>query len=489
MKYSHHCPYCGKDISADQLLFVKDTGELFRDDVRYSFLNRCCSHWHFEYDNQHEAVFQGEYFRPSAQDTEKCSVTLRDEDGFPRMIRISRDLHGMMPVELTQAAQQGATESNQDTASSSASMQKNDEPDSTGDFNNSSRRPASPKQQQQQRASGKSASPVSGEEFSRLTSRACPHCHSRLPDQFGQMNTVNVAMLGGRAAGKTAYLISLVHQLNTQLGARKLGVATLLDASQQYYELQNDFYQEQHGNPMATPKDERLFPFVFEYHNSIDPSKSCFVAIYDVAGEGMKDMNYMANHAGFQQADIAMMMLDTNMLNNGMYSTQASRMAADAPEAGNADHDCFSDSLDQFLTQSIANIKSYNLMGRLKHVIAVTTKIDYPLMADPKKFTGNSELKYNMERNGVLEHMGAFDWTVQAALEKSIRQFYNNPVDGRSYNILEMISQALGMQRSGTAPANVHLMAVSTWTRVDNDNGEIIFENKYTPDGPKHRFI
>ncbi|MEV4346691.1 hypothetical protein AB0J83_19700 [Actinoplanes sp. NPDC049596] len=45
------------------------------------------------------------------------------------------------------------------------------------------------------------------------TVRACPHCHTRLPAEFGADASPLVAMVGARGTGKTVYLAVLTHEL------------------------------------------------------------------------------------------------------------------------------------------------------------------------------------------------------------------------------------------------------------------------------------
>ncbi len=505
----HDCPFCGKEIKKEDVLFVRDGNDLYPDIKRQRFLSRSCHAWEFNWDptDPTRALFSGTYYRPMTVEKDLCKVITIDQDDFPRTIRVSATFMGLKPDELEasimedEEEEEEAAETIEEAPAATTDM---------GDFGDLGAafsslggltpEPAAekPKTQKKKNTASKPSFSFDDDETIQLSNRACPYCHSRLPVLFGQLQTVNISLIGGRAAGKTAFLISMVHQLNQQLGARNLGSAVLLPESQEYYELQNRYFQAGYGNPMATPAADRLFPFVFEYRNH--RGNSCFVAINDVAGEGMEKMDYLLNHKGLYHADILLLMLDPNMLCDGLYAETApeaiaARRKAEeiALETGEEifpsdSHECFSKTIPEFFDRSLNQLRSFGLLNNIRHVIAVTTKIDLPLTQNPERFRGNCEMKYNLSRNNKLEHVGGFDLDVLSSLEKAIAAFYMNPGSSINshYDIKKLVSNTL----PNVAPQYVRLMAVSTRTRQSpEDAHEIIFTNEFRREGPKHRII
>jgi hypothetical protein len=58
--------------------------------------------------------------------------------------------------------------------------------------------------------------PDCGEETSH---RVCPHCHSRLPLQFGKVDSRMIALIGASQSGKTVFMTVLINELNHRLGS------------------------------------------------------------------------------------------------------------------------------------------------------------------------------------------------------------------------------------------------------------------------------
>jgi hypothetical protein len=49
-------------------------------------------------------------------------------------------------------------------------------------------------------------------------SRVCPHCHNRLPDDYCDVDSRLVALIGAKSSGKSTYIGVLVHELLNRLG-------------------------------------------------------------------------------------------------------------------------------------------------------------------------------------------------------------------------------------------------------------------------------
>lgn len=435
------CPYCGGPVNKDNILFVCHGSAVYRDTVRFNFLKRCCDDWPFEQGDE----FHGLYFHPG-----DAEVVTRDEaTQMPLTIRASlRD--GLTPRELRE--------------------------DAPADFTPEVKPDA--------------MLPVL------LGTRACPHCHCRLPVSFGVVETVYVTLMGGRASGKTAFLISLVHQLNTQLQARGLGSVELEEESRIYYDYLNGYYQEHEGVTLPTPRDNSLFPFVFSYTNlNSDQVKRCCIVIYDMAGEGASVPEYLLQHLGVQQARTVMLILDVNMTCRGAYYDAFQRLLRQQEAGGQEDaalpspaggqHDYYADTVEQFLATAVVKHSHLGILSQVRHVIAITTKLDQALVTRPALFRGNCVLKNDLGQ----DHRGGLDPDVVAQVTRDVNTFYASAsLTPSSRTLTGMIESAFA--QSATDKVDVHALAVSTYTRRDTGGpNELVFDNGYQPSFRKHRII
>ena len=430
------CPYCGKKIDESNILFVYDGyPTLYADTVRFNFLTKCSSQWPFDNGDR----FKGLYFHPVPENTR-----YEDTKHVP-VVTYARLSAGLTPRELADPDMLNAT--------GEEKPEPNDDP-----------------------------IPISN--------RACPHCHCRLPNNYGVYDTMFVSMMGGRAAGKTAFLLAMIHQLSTQLPSRALGSAQLHAESQIFYNLQNEYYQTHNGTTLPTPKDERLFPFVFEYtyfNNSV--TKKCFVVIYDIAGEGMSQPDYLLGHLGIKQAKTVLLMLDPNMLNVGGYDAAIHSIAKDtiepAPgmenqydsEATAESHDFYDSPLTAFLAQSVVANRTLGVLEDVRNVIAVTTKMDQPLMVEPKYFGGNCILKEDLGN----AHQGGLDLAVINKVHNDVGVFYER------YHLSLVDAVRAAFSGGQQEKVKVIALACSTYTRVPGEN--IRFTNGFQEAAPKHRIV
>ena len=136
--YAFICPYCGKKIDENNILFVYDGyPALYEDTVRFNFLTKCSSQWPFDNGDR----FKGLYFHPVPENTK-----YRDEGEKKHVpvLTYARLSSGMTPRELADPDMRNAT--------GEEKPEPNDDP-----------------------------IPISN--------RACPHCHCRLPNNYGLYDT------------------------------------------------------------------------------------------------------------------------------------------------------------------------------------------------------------------------------------------------------------------------------------------------------------
>lgn len=438
------CPYCGGPITNDSILFVSDKTPRYEDIVRFNFLKQCCDDWPFESGSE----FTGLYFHP-----EDVKVLTRNEENqMPLTVEVSLS-EGLTPRELMKSEQVSFTQEEKPVT----------------------------------------LLPTI------LGTRACPHCHCRLPINFGVVETHYVTMLGGRAAGKTAFLISMMHQLNTQLMSRGMGTIELEKESQTYYNYLNDYYQAHNGVTPPTPMDNTLFPFVFTYTNlSANPIRKCNIVIYDIAGEGMKVPEYLLQHLGIRQARTVMLILDVNMtchgalydayqhINQHVSAGNGGPSVPDTASSATLQHDYYAETVESFLASAVVMHSNLGILNQVKNVIAITTKIDQALVTMPAMFQGNCLLPMDLGS----AHQGSLDLSVLEHLQRDINTFYANANRNISnYSLTNVIQNAFPM--NGGKKVNVSSLAVSTYTRqrADDTSKELIFSNGYQPEYAKHRII
>ena len=341
-----------------------------------------------------------------------------------------------------------------------------------------------------------------------LTTRVCPHCHCELPRNYGLYPIINVALIGGKAAGKTAFLLNMTQRLSSDLSKRNLGTASLVGESQKYFEILETSYLELGGSTIGTPADALLFPFVFEYTSLTDASKSCYVTIYDMAGESMKNADALGEQMGLRNSQTVLMMLDSNMLNEGMYFNEArQREAANQSDdfAATDGSSCYNSPIDTFLAERIASYKGAHIFDHVCNVIAVTTKIDQVLCSATEKQNFRAEnimIKQNLESESINQgtgarqtnymHHGGFDYAILNKVETEVLSFYSRK--GQT-NLREKIQNAFANNFGANADnkkVNVYMLAASTYTRhkeMETANSGCIFQNDYTNIGKKHRII
>lgn len=428
------CPYCGKQVTAENVLFwVKVTAQ-YVDNVRGEFLRR---HGVEVKDGNR---FNRKYLRPSEE-----NVVGRDNNDFPTMLEDSI-ANALEPKELER-----------DNKSSSASVYGSFEFEDDYGYGNE----RTDRSEQ--------------ERLQKIPYRACPHCHCELPTQFGQLPVHHVAMFGGRAAGKTSYLVNLFQQVSQQLGSNNLGSIRLAKESEDFIRPMIDSYEEK-GTTDPTAADDGLLPLVCIFKNSIAES---FVIFYDIAGEGTSDPAYMANHQGIANCETLLMMIDPNMFSSGaFYQTWTANHPADGQDYDSAENgegfDYCRDTLDLFLASAGDLCNEY--ARNVKNIVCVMTKMDMLLEAEAKYFgSGDIELLSDIG----TKHRDAVNMGTIRAVSGNIEKYMEAKYHLR---LTDKIKQSFsdGMR--------VVLLGVSTST-IERNGSSFTFKPQYKAMFPKHRII
>ena len=424
------CPYCSEVIEPDQILFWEAVKTQYTDNIRGDFLSR--HGVRVSAGNK----FNRMYYRVKPGE----NVTRADENGFPTVIEDHLG-NAIAPEDLSRSHGSHQADSFDDDFDS----------DSFDDG--------------MERRNERANRQVHG-----IPSRACPHCHCDLPLQFGVLKTFHVAMFGGRASGKTAYLVNLFQQLNTQLSNNRLGSVDLASESDAFIQPLIKEYEET-GTLPPTPRDS-LMPIVCHYRNG---GQEAFIVFYDIAGEGTADAAYVLNHKGIQNCESLLLMIDPNMFVGGAYYKQWN--ANHESVSGRfGDGDCCKEPLDSYLNRAGMLCKEYG--ENIKTVVCVITKLDMLLEANAKFFSsGDIELLSDAGN----KHKGAVDLSVLHRVSENLSVYLYK--EHNELNLKQKMHETFG------SDMKICILGVSTSTRVTGNGHQIRFEPKTSALDSKHRII
>ena len=428
-EHNYVCPYCGREIQKDEVLFWEEVKTQYTDNVRGDFLRR-----------HGVKVSAGNKFPRMYYKVKAENVTREDENGFPTMIEDHRG-NAIAPADLEK--------SRTDRADSFDDAFDSDGFDDGSD-NRTDRVDRTPHN---------------------IPRRACPSCHCELPQMFGTLKTHHVAMFGGRASGKTAYLVNLFQQLKTQLSENNLGSVTLENESAGFLQPMIDDY-ERDGTTRPTPADGGLLPIVCHYKNRGDEA---FITFYDIAGEGTADPAYMANHKGIANCETLLLMVDPNMFVGGAFATAWYANHLTGSDRYSESGDCCREPLDSFLNEAGVLCREYS--DKIKYIVCVITKLDMLLEASSKYFSaGDIEVVKDIGD----EHREAVNLTALKRVNENLSLYLskNHRVDLKDKLIYSFGSDM-----------RISILGVSTSTLVRSSGDEIAFEPRSAAVDRKHRII
>ena len=147
------------------------------------------------------------------------------------------------------------------------------------------------------------ACPTCGQESYK---RICPYCDFELVHDAGLTDEYTVAVIGGRAAGKSMYIASLIHRLRNEVGLNfQAGVGAMTDQTRERF--QRDFeiplFQEKRLLPMtqsagvdAQVKEPMIFRITFA---GARRSKAVNLVLFDTAGEDMQSLDTLSQEARY----------------------------------------------------------------------------------------------------------------------------------------------------------------------------------------------
>ena len=423
------CPYCGQPIGENDILFYEEVKTQYTDNIRGEFLRR-----------HGVKVSAGNKFpRLYYKVKPEINVIRADENGYPMMIEDHLG-NAIAPADLEK--------SNND-------MNSFDDDFDSDTFDDGM----------------ESRNEKRDRELHKIPKRACPYCHCDLPMQFGTLKTYHVAMFGGRASGKTAYLVNLFQQIGTQLNVNDLGSVDLASESREFLQPMIDDY-EREGTTRPTPADGGMLPILCHYRNGGDEA---FIIFYDIAGEGTGDMAYMANHKGIARCESLMLMVDPNMFVGGSFYAEWTVNHNSGDNRYSSGGDCCKEPLDSFLNKAGELCKEYS--DKIKYVVCVLTKMDMLLESKAKYFSsGDIEIVTDVGD----KHRGAVDMKILGRVGRDLNTYLEQE---HRIRMKEKIQQHFG------SDVRVGILGVSTSTRVKGKGSEIVFEARSAAIDSKHRII
>ena len=427
------CPYCGMEIDAENVLFWEKVPTQYTDNVRGDFLR---SHG--------VRVAAGNKFPRMYYRVKKgVNVVWEDENGFPTMIEDSLS-NAITPEDLNRNNSAQADDFDNDFDSEESGF---------GDSRPNDRL---------------------NKESHNIPMRACPYCHCDLPRQFGTLKTYHIAMFGGRAAGKTAYLVNLFQQISYQLGDNGLGSLELVSESKEFLDpMINDY--ERDGTTRPTPADKGLLPILCHYRNK---GNEAFITLYDIAGEGTGNPAYMANHKGIANSEALMLMVDPNMFAAGAFFDEWNANHQQGDEYFHMDGgDCCKEPLDSFLNQAGELCREYS--NNIKYVICVITKLDMLLESAAKYFSaGDIEIVSDMKD----KHREAVNYSVIKRVNDNLNLYLDKQ---HHIKLKEKLADTFGTD----VKLNILGVSTSTLDPEKTGHGQIRFKPDSSPDASKHRIV
>lgn len=131
--------------------------------------------------------------------------------------------------------------------------------------------------------------------------RLCPYCHNDLPYSAGRAPSNIIAIIGASQVGKSVYMASLIHTLET-VTAHNFEAACMpinSETSRRFRSQYMDPLFAQNTLIESTQKERKQEPFIYQFKFKDTSKAPLSLVFFDVAGEGMVEEEYLelyANH-------------------------------------------------------------------------------------------------------------------------------------------------------------------------------------------------
>lgn len=320
----YYCPFCSKEILPKEVLFADE-------DKNASLISES------EYDPQRFNDFESRVLSFSDVNTpdggivsmeprpvyryhrwtkpdgdlpyqEPISVSVSDKSPFPEDITILRS-NGMTPKQLSgkEAAPWAVVEKAEETPK---------EPEKKESTAAMLRKAVMGAQTAKQEETENNSKIYKNIELT-LTEKVCPHCHCVLPENFGELETYRVAMLGGTRSGKTTYMVAAANLLKQQNGLPSgvINSCTISKESARYFDF---LIKCMEYNKLAATvlADQTVIRFVFPIVMNVTTvddtgsEREFILIVNDIPGEAMENKTFLMNYPGLCLADAAIMLMD-----------------------------------------------------------------------------------------------------------------------------------------------------------------------------------
>lgn len=213
---------------------------------------------------------------------------------------------------------------------------------------------------------------IGPEDTKRLDKRICPYCHCIVPKGIGRLPVYRIAMLGGKASGKTTYMLLAASQLvqrnnrHSVLGDElELARGSLVGESALFFDEMFDLCRIGQLPSTQMTENKSVFPLVMciePYDNAISPF---FLILQDYPGEGMGNGTFMINNPGILDANGVILLVDPDQL-------RVRRPRAEAKPDAPKEEACQA-TLDETCENFRENIDQFR---KLKEIIVTLHKID-----------------------------------------------------------------------------------------------------------------
>jgi GTPase SAR1 family protein len=137
------------------------------------------------------------------------------------------------------------------------------------------------------------------------TNRICPRCHSQLPNDIDKVDSMIIAVIGAKNAGKSHYITVLIQELKNQLSADfNFAIRALTDKTSDRYDkyFRRPVYEENRvidATQTALVDRSVMEPLIYElkFHRSVTNLKTKKIVdliFFDTAGEDLNDEDIMS---------------------------------------------------------------------------------------------------------------------------------------------------------------------------------------------------
>lgn len=152
------------------------------------------------------------------------------------------------------------------------------------------------------------------------TIRICPHCHNRLPFEFGKYPVKFIAVVGITSSGKTIYLSQMLKKIREFLFQADMTVAGMCPEVDEFVRAHS--IQKGKELPIGNAADALTKPIPINVKNNRTGERATLV-FYDIAGENCVNPEQMNKYGPFiKNADGMIMVIDPKQFSELLFFNQ-----------------------------------------------------------------------------------------------------------------------------------------------------------------------